>query len=261
LKLLRPLIIAAVLAIPCLGAQAEAVSIGKGDLFVTFDGRLNPNRLPRNSAAPVAVRVAGNVKSASGDTEHLPQLSRFTVEINRQGQLFDRGLPVCDVREFQPATEAAARRICGGAIIGSGHVTVQAHLPPQPPFTVRARLLAFNGPRQDGKKLIFAQAYSRLPPNSFVLTFRVGKRDGTYGTVLSTTLPARTRKWASLMHFDMTLYRVFDYRGRRRSYVSAACGAPAELNKVVFPFARATFDFVSGQRLTLSESGVCSVAG
>lgn len=250
-----------VLAICGLGGQASAVSIGEGDLFVTFDGGLSPKRLPRNSPAPVAVSVAGNIKSASGEIENLPQLQRIKVEINRQGRLFDRGLPVCDVAEIQPATQAAARRICGPAIVGSGHVTVQAHLPPQPPFTVHAKLLAFNGPHRNGKKLILAQAYARTPPGAFVLTFQVSRQGGTYGTVLSTTLPPETSRWAYLTHFDMTLHRTYDYRGRRRSYVSAACSAPAGFRRAIFPFARATYGFATGQEMTVSETGICRVAG
>ena len=49
---------------------------------------------------------------------------------------------------------------------------MQVHIPSQPPFTVKAKLLAFNGPRKNGHKLILAQAYARKPPGAFILTFR-----------------------------------------------------------------------------------------
>lgn len=261
MRLARLLTLAAGLALLLVGGQAWAVSKGEGDLIITFDGGLSPNRLPRHSPAAVAVRVAGNIKSASGDSLHLPQLRRITVAINRQGRLFDKGLPVCEAEEIQPATEAAARRICGPSIVGSGHVTVQVRIPSQSTFDVRAKLLAFNGPRQDGHKLILAQAYARKPPGTFILTFRIARRGGTYGTVLSAALPPGSRRWAYLTHFDMTLHRVYSYRGRRRSYVSAACSAPAGFEKVIFPFARATYDFATGQRMSVSETGICRVAG
>jgi hypothetical protein len=208
----------------------------------------------------VAVRVAGNVESASDNVEQLPQLRRITVEINRQGRLFDRGLPVWDVAEIQPATEAAARRICGDAIVGSGHFTVSVHLSPQPPFSLKAKLLAFNGSRRNGQKVILAQAYAHTPPGAFVLTFRVANGDGTYGNVLSTTLPPETSSWAYLLHFDMTLHRLYSYRGRPRSYVSAACEAPQGFHSAFFPFARAIYDFADGQRLKVAETGFCRVA-
>ena len=96
--------------------------------------------------------------------------------INRQGRLFDRGLPTCDVSAIQPASEAAAARVCRGAIVGSGHVRLQARIPTQPLFQVSAKLLAFNGPRRNGHKLILAQACARKPPGAFVLTFTVSRR-------------------------------------------------------------------------------------
>jgi hypothetical protein len=242
-------------------APAWAAKNGDGDLIVSFAGGLNPTRLPRTSPVPVAVRVAGGARTVSGNPESLPQLRRITVEINRNGQLFDRGLPICDGPEIQPSTEPEARRVCGGAIIGSGHVTLQARIASQPPFVVHAKLLAFNGPRRDGHRLILAQAYSHKPPGSFMLTFRVDRREGEYGTVLSTALPSRAHNWAYLTHFDMTLHRIYTYRGVRRSYVSAACGAPAGFKTAVFPFARATYGFANGQQLSLSETGTCRVAG
>ena len=131
----------------------------------------------------------------------------------------------------------------------------------QLPFTVRARLLAFNGPREDGRRLILAQVYAQDPPGSFILTFRVTRKAGTYGTVLSTTLPETTRGWAYLTHFDMTLHRTYTYRDKERSYISAACDAPSGFDRALFPLARATYTFATGQRLTMSEAATCHVAG
>ncbi len=244
-----------------MGIPARAEQNGEGDLVVSFNGSLNPTALPRATPAPVAVRVAGNVESADGDAEQLPQLRTISVAINRQGRLFDRGLPVCRIKEVQPATEKEARRVCGGAIVGSGHVALQARIPTQQPFEVKAKLLAFNGPRKNGRKLILAQAYGRSPPGAFVLTFRVSRQPGLFGTVMSTTLPNGAQHWAYLTHFDMTLHRIYDYRGQRHSYVSAACTAPAGFDTILFPFARATYGFASGQSLTTTVAQSCQVQG
>jgi hypothetical protein len=246
-------------ALTCLAIPAVAEQNGEGDLVVGFDSGMKPTALPRQTPVPVAVRVAGDV-ATKGAPEQLPQLQTIKVAINRQGRLFDRGLPTCNVGEIQPATEAAAHRLCRGAIIGSGHVTLQAHLPTQAPFEVKAKLLAFNGPREDGEKLILAQAYGRKPPGAFILTFRVSHQPGTFGTVLSTTVPADAQRWAYLTHFDMTLRRVYEYRGKERSYVSAACTAPAGFDTALFPFARATYGFANGQSLTTTVARSCRVA-
>lgn len=250
--------VAAALALcACIPARAEVNQ--DGDLVVSFDGGMHPSALPRTVPAPVSVRVAGDIRSASGQDDQLPQLRTISVAINRQGRLFDRGLPSCDVASIQPATERAARSECGGAIVGSGHVRLQVRIPTQPPFVAKAKLLAFNGPRKDGHKLIIAQAYGREPPGAFVLVFRLTRRGGVFGTVMSTTLPRSAQRWAYLTHFDMTLHRSYEYGGKQRSYVAAACAAPAGFRSALFPFARATYGFDDGQTISTSASGSCTV--
>jgi hypothetical protein len=256
----RALLAAATLLL-CAGIPARAELSQDGDLIVSFEGGLSPAALPRSIPAPVAVRVAGDVKSATGQQSKLPQLRRITVAINRAGHLFSRGLPVCHVSAIQPATEAAARRICGGAIVGGGRVVVQARLPTQPVSSVKASLLAFNGPTRHGHKLILAQVYSRRPPGAFVLTFTVRHRPGLFGTVLTTTLPASARSWAYLTHFGITLHRTYAYAGKRRSYVSAACAAPPGFGLAPFPFARATMTFADASRLSSTLVRSCRVRG
>jgi hypothetical protein len=257
----RPRLAIAVAAVFLYAVVAARAEVGQeGSLIGTFDAQLHPTSLPREQPAPIAVRVAGDFRNAGGDFEQLTQLRQIKVAINRQGRLFDRGLPECDVRRIQPAREKAARRICGDAIVGSGHVGLRVRLSPQPSFPLRANLLVFNGPRRNGVKLIYAQAYSFKPPGAFVLTFRVTEQPGTFGTVMTTTLPRTAQSWAYLTHFDMTLHRTYAYRGQRHSYVSAACSAPAGFDSALFPFARATYGFADGRQLGLSVARVCHVA-
>ncbi len=258
MRLARILVVAALLLLfPGVAVRAERTQ--DGDLIAAFSGRLSPSALPRLTRVPVAVRVAGDVRSATGEFGRLPQLRRIEVAVNGRGRVSSRGLSVCSVREIQPATEAEARKRCRRAIVGSGHVVVQARLPSQRPFFVEAKLLAFNGPRRDGRKLILAQAYAREPPGAFILSFVVKKRPGLFGTTLSTTLPRQARAWAYIAHFDMTLRRTYLYRGVRRSYVSAACSAPRGFDSAIFPFARATYAFSDGRHLVTSIARRCTV--
>jgi hypothetical protein len=230
----------------------------EGDLIASFTGALNPTRLPRSRTVPIAVRVAGGVKNATPGHE-LAQLQRISVAINSAGVLYDRGLPTCQVKTIQPATEAAAKSICGSAIVGDGHVSVQVHLPTQTPFEVTGKLLAFNGPRKHGHKRILAQVYSAAPPGAFILPFVVKKAGGVYGTTMTTVLPKGARDWAYLTHFDMTLHRTYTYRGKRRSYISAACAAPDGFPGAVFPFAKASYGFDNGSTLVTTVQRRCRV--
>jgi hypothetical protein len=237
------------------GASAELTQQGK--LIVGFDGGLAPKRLPRDKPAPVAVKVEGNVKTTKGAP--LPQLRTITVAINRAGRLYDKGLPTCNVKAIQPATEAEAQTLCHRSIVGTGHVSLQAHIEGQHSFPVEGKLLAFNGPRKNGRKIVLAQVYSEDPPGAFVLTFTLKKQPGLFGTVMSTTLPKEAEGWAYLTHFDMTLDRSYRHKGVVHSYVSAACSAPAGFPGAVFPFAKAAFGFAGGQRLAITVVRSCLV--
>lgn len=230
----------------------------EGGLIVNFDGGIKPKSLPRAGTAPVAVKVDTTLRAVDG-ADPPPQLRTITIGINRAGRIFDRGLPTCRVRRIQPSTIRAARRICGGSIIGSGNVQVRIHLKNQPPFTFTGPMLVFHAKRAGGKRRILAQVYGRKPPSAFVLTFKILKKKGTFGTVIRTTLPKAARKWAYVTHFDMKLRRTYSWRGKRRSYVSAGCAAPAGFPGAVYPFARANFGFAGGTNVTTTLIRNCNV--
>lgn len=247
----------ATLGLAALPAAAELTQ--EGDLRASFDGAITPKRLPRDSFAPVAVRVAGGVRTLHGAT--LPQLRKITVAINKAGRLYDNGLATCRLSRIQPATESVARRICGDSIVGEGKVTLLVRLAGQKDYLSTNRLLAFNGPEHGKKKLILAQVYSANPPGAIVLTFTVEHKAGLYGTVISTELPHYAESWAYLTFFEMSLERTWHYKGKTRSYVSAACAAPKGFSSAPFPFAKASYGFAGGQTLKTSITRVCRVKG
>ena len=76
---------------------------------------------------------------------------------------------------------------------------------------------------------------------------------------MSTQLPASAQGWAYLSHFDMTLDRQWRYRGKARSYVSAACSAPAGFPGATFPLAKASYGFAGGQTLRTTVVRSCRV--
>lgn len=257
MKLLGP-IAAALLLLAAAAGVARADRVKEGNVIATFDGGISPSKLPRTGVAPVAVGIESSFAAADG-SDPPPQLRRISIGINRQGRLFSRGLPTCRVGRIQPSTIAAAKRICGGAIVGHGRVGVRVNLPNQRPFDFQGPLLAFNAKRHKGKRRILAQVYGIRPPSAFVLTFRIRRKGGTYGTVIETNLPQSARDWAYVTRFEMTLRRTYAWRGKRRSYLSAGCPAPPGFPGAIYPFARARFDFADGQRLVSEETGNCTV--
>jgi hypothetical protein len=251
--------IAVLLALALVAAAVATAEVEQeGNLVVSFDGGISPHALPRVGTAPVAVSVETTIKTSDG-ADPPPQLRTISIGINREGKLFDRGLPTCRIRSIQPATIAAARRICGGAIVGSGHVRVQVHLSNQQPFTFQGPLLVFNAKPSGGKRRLLAQVYGVRPPSAFVLTFRILRRPGTFGTLIRTTLPTSAQKWAYVTHFDMRLRRTYVYKGKRRSYVSAGCAAPRGFPGAIYAFARGTFKFAGGRQVTSTLTRDCKV--
>jgi hypothetical protein len=257
---LRParLISLAILAILVVTAAAAAEIGKKGDIVVSFNGGISPQTLPRTGVAPVAVTIDSSFRSAEG-ADPPPQLKAISIAINRRGKIFDRGLPTCRVRKIQPATIAAARRICGGAIVGSGHVQVRVRLPNQPPFTFKGPMLVFHAKRSGGDRRLLAQVYGRKPPSAFVLSFKIVKEPGELGTVIKTTLPRSAQDWAYVTEFDMKLRRIYTYRGKQYSYVNAGCAAPPEFPGAVYTFAQADFGFSEGEHVTTTLTGNCTV--
>jgi len=239
---------------------ASAESGQDGNTIVHFKGGISPHALPRSGMAPVSVGIDSSFEAADG-SDPPPQLRTISIEINRHGKIFDRGLPSCHVHEIQPATIGAARRICGGAIVGSGRVGARVDLENQPPFNFSGPLLVFKAPRSSKGRRLIAQVYGNRPPSAFVLPFRViHKAGGEYGTVIATSLPESAHKWAYVTHFEMTLHRIYAYRGVERSYVSASCAAPPGFPGAVYPFAKGTFGFGDASRVTVSLARDCTVS-
>ncbi len=241
-----------------IAAAAQAEVEKQGDVIVNFDGGITPRSLPREGVAPVAVTVDGTFKSSEG-ADPPPQLRTIAIAINKAGEIFDRGLPTCRVRKIQPATIRAAKRICGPAIVGSGHVQVRVHLANQPPFTFKGPMLVFHAKRSGGHRRLLAQVYGRRPPSAFVLNFKIVEAPGEFGTVIKTSLPKSARKWAYVTHFDMKLRRIYTYQGHRYSYVNAGCAAPDGYPGAVYNFARSNFGFAPDKHVTTTLIRDCTV--
>jgi hypothetical protein len=238
-------------------AQAELTA--RGDLFVRFSGGIAPNALPRHARAPISVRVAGTVRTLSGDRP--PALRGIAIAINRGGRLDAHGLPVCHQGQIEPSSTREALNRCGAALVGGGSYAADVAFPEQSAFPSHGRILAFNTV-VDGRRAILAHIYAANPvPITRIVVFHIRETGGTFGTVLTGALPARLNRWGYLKRISLSLHRNFTYRGRPRSYLSAACDAPAGFPGAVFPFARASMTFADGRTLASTLTRSCKVRG
>jgi len=254
----RAVLVTALVSLCLFGAAiAHAELVERGNLFVKFAGGIAPAALPRQAKAPISVRVAGTVRVLSG--ERPPALRHISIAINRGGTLDTRGLPTCRRSQLEPATSQQALEACRGALVGEGRYVGALALPEQDRFPLQGRILAFNA-IVDGQRAILAHVYGSDPvPNSRIIVFHIRKTHGTFGTVFSAALPARLNRSGYLKEISLELRRTFTYRGRKHSYLSAACAAPAGIDIASFPFSRVSMAFADGRQLASTLIRSCRV--
>lgn len=246
---------ALLLALTAAPGQAELTQ--RGNLFVRFDGGISPRALPRHELAPISVRIEGAVRAPNGD--HPPALRRIEVALNRAGHLSTVGLPTCRRNRIETATPNDALSACGTALVGSGGIVARTSLPDQAPTTVRGEVLLFNG-TDHGHTAILAHVYQAQPtPLTRIVVFKIRRKSGTFGTVITANLPPALNSNGYLTSIFLQLERRYTFRGKQRSYLSAACGAPAGFSAATFPFAKTSMGFEDGRTLASTLVRSCGV--
>lgn len=238
-------------------ARAELTE--RGDLFVRFKGGIDPTALPRTHRAPIAVSVAGTVKTLSG--KRPPSLRRIRIELNKGGVLDSRGLPVCRYGDLRAASPRQAMAVCGGAKVGAGAYLARTAFPEQETFPSSGRIIAFNA-IYEGHRAILAHIYGGRPvPITRIIVFHIRRGAGTFGTILTGHLPDSLNHYGYVVGIYLKLFRRYTFQGEPRSYISAACAAPPGFGIASFPFARASMRFADGRRLSSTLTRSCRVSG
>ena len=248
---------AAALCLLAGASPATAEVTQEGNLRVSFTGGIAPKSLPRQGRAPVEVRFGGEIRTTDGAPS--PQLRTISLAINRHGRIDYRGLPACHYHQIHPASTREATQTCPESVIGRGRFTANVLLPEQSPFPSAGEVTAFNG-LFHGRHVVFAHVYGTTPlPQSQVLVFELGRTTGTYRTTLTARLPRVAAEWGYVSGISLRLSRVFQYRGRPRSFVTAGCPALSGTSLATFDFARAGFGFEDGRTLGVTLTRTCKV--
>jgi hypothetical protein len=257
---MRRLLIAAVIATAVLGivvaAQGEVYQ--RGNLRVTFDGRLRPHDLPRERPAPVTVSLDGTVGTVDGSRP--PQLREITVAMNRAGKVFATGLPTCEASRLHQTSTEAALRLCRPALVGHGTFAAKVDSSNAPLIPARGKVLVFNS-RIDGKQGMLLHLYGSVPVRAaFVLPFEIKRLSkGEFGTVFSTRIPTLAADLGYVTEINLTIGRRYRYAGKPRSFLSASCAAPAGFSGGPYQLAKTTFAFSDGTSLTSRLTRDCTV--
>jgi hypothetical protein len=254
---LRAIALATALLLAALAALAQAEVVQKGNVRLTVEGGLTPHALPRRGSAPVRVSVGAKISATDGAIP--PRLRRISIAINRNGHFEPKGLPVCPLRAIQPSTTADALAACRSSLVGEGSFAANVMFAEQAPFPSAGKVYAFNSVIH-GRPAILAHVYGTEPvPTSFTLPFELKPAKGTYGTVLTASLPAATGSSSYITGISLSLGRSFSAHGKKRSYLSAGCPAPPGVHGAVFPFARVSFAFAKHPSVTSVLTRSCGV--
>lgn len=252
------LFLTALIAMTAIAGIARAELVQNGELIVSLQGKVTPHALPRDALAPVAIHVEGSIRTTSGSRP--PRLRQFSVALNSNGKISTVGLPTCLPSQLEQTTTEEALNRCRPALVGRGHFEARVSFPTLAPFPADGKLLAFNG-RAKGKPAIIMHIYGSKPVQlTFVLPLTIARSaNGTFGTILSAKFPTIADESGYVTGVEFTIGRTYRYKGKKYSYLSASCAAPAGFPGAVFPFAKGTFDFVTGQKLTTTLTRDCVV--
>lgn len=239
------------------GTASQAEIEQAGNLRVTFDANFAPRTLPRQQPAPVKVEVHGAI--ATTDGSHPPPLRWLEIAIHRSGRLFAGGLPTCSAPVLQSTSSEGALERCAPARVGRGSFRADVALGGRE-IPATGRILAFNS-RQAGKPSLLLHLFASVPVRfTFVVPLRIGQREeGEFGTLLRARIPKLGGGLGSITKIDLEIGRRYRFEGKRRSYVSAACGAPAGLPGAVFRFARGGFRFEGHRQIRTTIIRDCLV--
>ncbi|HKB50326.1 MAG TPA: hypothetical protein VKC63_02710 [Solirubrobacterales bacterium] len=235
------LAIGALLAVcvPLLAGSAGAATVRVGTLVLHADGGFEPQLLPKRTYAPIHFQGHGDIKTTDGSVP--PALQHVKLEFDHDGRLTTAGLGVCRPAGIETATPEQARRRCGSAIVGAGHLAAAVPLPLLGRIEMRSPLTLFNGPRRNGDPTVILHAQAPFPiSETYVVVIPIERRRGTYGYRTEFDVPPIAGGLGSLTHIDATIGRRYRAGGAERSYVSARCSDYILQTQGYFSFADGT---------------------
>lgn len=239
-------------------ALAFGAQVGSDGQVASFEAKLSPGALPRDRLVPVKIRVEGEFLATPEN--NLAQLRSLEIAVNRHGKLNTNGLPSCRMHQLVATTAKSALAHCGKALLGRGLIRSATEFPEQGRTHVKAPILVFNGRWHDGRGRVFLHIHGNIPnPFTVVIPIDVRRTNGTFGTIFSAEMPGFARRWAYLTKFRFVVGRRLVVNDKPQSVVLASCPAPKGLNGAVFPFARATYRFVTTKTLRTTLLGGCRV--
>jgi len=221
-------VVAAIGLVLCVAAATAAAStfhqhLVVGNLVLDAEGGFSPGALPKHENAPITIHGGGKLSTVSGDLP--PLIDTFVLEFDKHGALDTTGLPVCTKGKLIATDVAAARRACGGAIVGEGFGRAVVKFPEQGAIKVGSPITLFNGPKKGGFDTILAHAHLDYPgPTTFIVPVVIEKiHQGVYGYRVKVKIPKIAGGYGHPLSGSSEVGKKWTYKGKKHSYVNARC--------------------------------------
>lgn len=237
---LRTIVFIAALSL-VLAGSAAALRLQIGNVVVSAEGGFSPTTLPKHKFAPIKLHGYGKISTVDGAPP--PVLKQIVVWFDKHGEVETRGLPVCKPGKLVATTTATARRLCPGAIVGTGFGKAIVYFPESAPIVASSPITIFNGPKKDGNPTVLAHAHLTVPaPTTFVVPIEIQKvHDGRYGFKTVANIPRIAGGAGVPVYGRLSIGREWTYKGQRLSYANASCPDGRLQAKGQFRFKDGTF--------------------
>jgi hypothetical protein len=202
------------------GAGASAL-VETQELRLRLNAQFQPLKLPAHSFAPVQFEGDVSITNPSGGEP--PALQQIVLDFDRDGRLDAGGLPTCQPEWIAAASVEEARRICKGAIVGTGKIEALVDLA-SGPVPTSSPLTLFNGPSQNGNPTIIVHARTTVPgTQTYAFLVPIEKRRGEFRYRATVNIPPLAAGLGAITNLSVKVGRRYTANGVKRSYVSARC--------------------------------------
>jgi hypothetical protein len=218
----RTVVFAVLLAIGAC-ASASAITAEVGSVWISATATLKPRELPAHGNRPVFLSSVTRVGTKDGSTP--PTLQTLVFELDRNGTVDTKGLPVCVPAKLESATPSQARKRCAGALVGKGTGKALVTMPGRAPFTITSPLSLFNGPPSGGRPTLLAHAYETVPaPQALVVPIAIERvSHGRYGFKAVVQIPQIAGGFGAATLAEAKIGAVRKRGGREVGYINAHC--------------------------------------
>lgn len=222
-------------------ASAFALRLEVGNIVVTTDGGFTPTTLPKHGYAPIKLHGYGKISTKDGGIP--PVLETITIWFDKHGEVETRGLPICTPGKLAATTTAVARKLCPGAIVGTGFGKAVVNFPDQPTIPASSPITLFNGAKKHGNPTVLAHAHLTVPaPTTFVVPIEIQRVNaGRYGFKTVAKIPKIAGGSGTPIYGRLRIGREWNYKGERLSYANAGCPDGRLQAKGSFRFKDASF--------------------